>query len=92
MEHLKKTIYYLNDANFNVVALANTSGAVIERYAYSPYGEINILDDDYDPDSDGASDVGNELLFQGLRFDPYTGPDQAGLWLCRQMGVKTNSH
>jgi RHS repeat-associated protein len=70
---LEETIYYLNDANFNVVALANSSGAVIERYAYSPYGEVTVLDEDYDDDADGASDVENEVSFQGLRRDPYTG-------------------
>jgi RHS repeat-associated protein len=70
---LEETIYYLNDANFNIVALVNTSGAVIERYAYSTYGEVKVLDENYDIDSDGVSDVENELLFQGLRRDSLTG-------------------
>src|SRR5690606_27223504 len=31
--------YYLQDANYNVTAVTDDAGAVVERYAYSPYGE-----------------------------------------------------
>jgi len=39
-------LYYLTDANMNVTALADTSGAVVERYAYDPYGDVTVLDAD----------------------------------------------
>ena len=32
-----ETFYYANDANFNVTALVDTSGAVVERYTYTLY-------------------------------------------------------
>jgi hypothetical protein len=32
-------IYYTTDANHNVTALVNTSGAVVERYYYDAYGK-----------------------------------------------------
>jgi hypothetical protein len=38
------TLYYCNDANMNVTALVNTSGTVVERYLYDPYGKPTITD------------------------------------------------
>lgn len=79
---LEEALYYLHDANFNVTALANTSGAVVERYAYTPYGEVTVLDGapavdpdgttEWDVDGDG-SDIDNETLFSGRERDPVTG-------------------
>ncbi len=37
-------LYSLQDANWNVVAVSNTSGAVQERYSYTPYGQPIVLD------------------------------------------------
>ena len=37
------TTYYLYDANFNVTALVDTSGAVQVRYVYDPYGAVTWL-------------------------------------------------
>jgi RHS repeat-associated protein len=59
-------VYY---ANFNVTALVDESGTVIERYAYSPYGERTVLDADFSADADGLSDVSNALGHQGLYLD-----------------------
>ncbi len=39
--------YYLQDANFNVTAVVDNSGAVKERYAYTPYGEVTVLNPDF---------------------------------------------
>jgi len=36
--------YSTQDANFNVTAVTNSSGTVVERYQYSPYGELLVLD------------------------------------------------
>jgi len=66
-------LYYTGDANMNVTALVNTSGNVVERYAYDPYGEVTVLDADWSADADGASDVANTVLFAGYRYDPETG-------------------
>ena len=36
---LDETLHYTNDANMNVTALVNTSGTVVERVVYDPYGK-----------------------------------------------------
>jgi len=42
---LDEELYALQDVQFNVVAVVDEdSGDVLERYAYSPYGERNIFD------------------------------------------------
>ena len=40
------TLYYCNDANFNVTALVDASAAVVERYLYDPYGKVTIYDEE----------------------------------------------
>ncbi|MBS3820890.1 MAG: RHS repeat-associated core domain-containing protein, partial [Phycisphaerae bacterium] len=62
-------VYYTNDANMNVTSLVEESGTVVERYAYSPYGERTVLDGDWSTDADGLSDVNNTLGHQGLYLD-----------------------
>ncbi|MFW6169696.1 MAG: hypothetical protein ACODAD_04335, partial [Planctomycetota bacterium] len=66
-------MYYLADANFNVTALMNTSGTVVERYLYTPYGEVTVLDGDFSSDADGKSDYNNTTLYTGRTFDPAIG-------------------
>jgi RHS repeat-associated protein len=76
---LEETLYYANDANLNVTALVNTSGTVIERYAYDPYGKPLFFDGSWNPLS--ASAYSNEILYCGYRFDPETGLYQVNLRL-----------
>ncbi|MBE3097123.1 MAG: hypothetical protein IMZ44_08325 [Planctomycetes bacterium] len=63
----------------NVTALVNASGAVVERYVYDPYGKVTILDGttggqtEWAADADQKSDVDNEILYCGYRFDPESG-------------------
>jgi RHS repeat-associated protein len=68
---LDQRLYVQQDANWNVTALVNTSGAVVERYAYLPYGAVMVLAPDFS--SRGASSYGWRYLFQGGRLDPATG-------------------
>ena len=65
--------YYLQDANYNVTAVTDDAGTVKERYSYTPYGEVTILDADFSADADNKSDIGNEYLYTGRRVDPETG-------------------
>jgi RHS repeat-associated protein len=65
--------YYQHDANYNVTAIANTSGTVLERYAYTPYGEVTVLDADFDVDSNGLTDVENTHFYTGRERDAETG-------------------
>ncbi|HET6455025.1 MAG TPA: RHS repeat-associated core domain-containing protein, partial [Armatimonadota bacterium] len=61
--------FYCQQANFNVVALAESDGDVVEKIKYDPYGEYGFI-------LDGST--GNMLLFQGQRWD-----NDAGLYYFR---------
>ena len=65
-------LYYLNDANYNVTALVGATGDVVERYLYTPYGTVTVLNPDFSVDADGKSDYDNTTLYTGREFDPET--------------------
>ncbi len=65
--------YYLQDANFNVTAVTDNTGTVVERYAYTPYGEVTVLNPDFSAVTGNVSAISNELLYTGRRLDPETG-------------------
>jgi RHS repeat-associated protein len=60
---LEQRVYYLTDGNFNVTALADPNGAVLERYAYDAYGQPRVY----------GSSYGNAILFCGYFRDAETG-------------------
>jgi len=62
--------FYLQDSNYNVVALADNTGSTVERYWYEPYGEVTITEAAGGTQETVLNDV---LLFQGQRRDPETG-------------------
>ena len=66
-----ETLYYTNDANFNVTALVDTSGNVVERYTYEPYGKVTFRAADWTVRQSSA--YGNEILYTGHRLDTETG-------------------
>lgn len=73
-------LYCTNDANVNVTALVDgATGNVVERYMYDAYGKVTILDGttggqtDWATDANQVSDVANDVLFAGYRFDAETG-------------------
>ena len=55
------------DANWNVTAIVDNSGAVVERYVYYPYGGVAIYDASWNILSTNAHDW--KYLFQGGRYD-----------------------
>jgi RHS repeat-associated protein len=59
-----------------VVALLNSSGAVVERYAYDPFGAVTVMDADYTVLH--GSSYAWVYLFQGGRLDTITGDTQFG--------------
>jgi RHS repeat-associated protein len=64
------TRYYTGDANYNVTATIDAgTGAVVERYAYTPYGAATVYDDTWSnpgaPTTDGP-------LYCGCFFDGET--------------------
>jgi RHS repeat-associated protein len=66
-------LYYTTDANMNVTALVNTSGTVVERYVYDPYGKVTIYDPNWDATKSWGDSKKNEILYCGYRYDPETG-------------------
>jgi RHS repeat-associated protein len=49
----------------------NISGTVVERYTYSPYGELTIMNASFTPIS--ASTIANSYTFTGREYDAETG-------------------
>jgi RHS repeat-associated protein len=68
---LDERLWVQQDANWNVTALIDGSGNVVERYLYDPFGNVTILDGSGNVLSSSAYDW--EYLWQGLRLDPATG-------------------
>ena len=66
-------LYAQQDANDDTTALVDTTGKVQERYVYSPYGVVTVLDASGNPRAGNASAFGWQYLFQGGRQDPVTG-------------------
>ncbi len=63
---------YLNDANFNVTTLLDTSGAAVDRYVYSPYGVATIYDATW-TNTRSVSTYANGILYTGRELDSETG-------------------
>lgn len=66
-------LYFLQDANWNttaVMGLVSGSWQVTQRYVYSPYGTITIMNASWLPA--GTTSVVNNL-YQGMTLDPVTG-------------------
>jgi RHS repeat-associated protein len=69
---LEERLWAQQDANFNVTALVNGSGTVVERFAYDPYGTATVYDANWIVRT-GGSAFGWQYLHQGLRYDKDTG-------------------
>jgi len=65
--------YYTNDANFNVTALIEPDGDVVERYTYDPYGKVTFRAPAWSPLEGNVSAYANDVLFTGHRLDVETG-------------------
>ncbi len=76
---LDETLYYAQDANFNVTAVMDASGVVKERYTYDAYGKVTFRQNAWslqavEGSADGAASAyDNQILFGGYRFDPESG-------------------
>ena len=64
-------LYALHDPNWNVVALANTGGTILERMAYSAFGKVNWHDVNFGGKT--TSDYGWNRTFTGQVLDTETG-------------------
>jgi len=65
--------YYLHDANFNVTTLLDRGGDLLERYNYTPYGEVTFLNHNFSVATTQASVLGNTHFYTGRERDPETG-------------------
>ena len=76
------SVYYVqHDANYNTTAVLDPNGNVIERYTYTPYGEVTVRNADGSIKGDGtiaSSTVNLPFLFQEGRLDPVTGENHFG--------------
>jgi RHS repeat-associated protein len=68
---LTRRFYVQQDANWNVTSIANTSGSVVERYVYDPYGAVTYLTASWG--SLSASAYSWQYLFQVGRLDAKSG-------------------
>jgi RHS repeat-associated protein len=76
---LEERVYALQDANWNTTAIIAasavtgfTTGPVINRFAYSPFGESQTLTDSWATPASPPATVWAHL-FQGLKFSDVTG-------------------
>jgi RHS repeat-associated protein len=67
---LDERLYFLQDANWNVVGLTDTNGDVQERYIYTAHGAPVILTPAFAGRASTSYDV--ETLFAGYRYDSVT--------------------
>ena len=73
---MAERLYAEQDANDNVTSLTNSAGAVVERYAYDPYGAVTVENPDGTTRGTGAASAsyyGSVYLYQGMRLDVVTG-------------------
>jgi RHS repeat-associated protein len=64
---LEERVYVTQDANWNVTALVNTSGSVVERTVYDSYGRFDFKDASWGTRS--SSSYAWVYLHQGGRYD-----------------------
>jgi RHS repeat-associated protein len=72
---LDERLWVQQDANWNVTALVNSSGQVVERYIYDPYGQVTYLNASFGTISGSA--YAWIYGFQDLRLDTATGNNHA---------------
>jgi RHS repeat-associated protein len=65
-------LYAAQDANWNVTAIINTSGTVVERVLYDAYGKSTLYNAAWSA-TQASTLYNNEVLFAGYRFDPESG-------------------
>jgi RHS repeat-associated protein len=68
---LEQRLYVTHDANWNITALINTSGSVVERYVQDPYGRFDVKDASWGALSNSA--YAWIYVHQGGRWDAAAG-------------------
>ncbi len=68
---LDERLYSLSDMRYSVMAMANASGTVVERFAYDAYGSTSVMDSLFV--SRSSSNYDWEFRYTGSREDLETG-------------------
>jgi len=68
---LEERLYCLQDANWNVVGISSTAGAILERYTYTAYGKPTFVSGAFG--GRVSSSYAWDSLYTGRRFDAETG-------------------
>ena len=68
---LDERLFALQDPNWNVTALSDPTGAVVERYGYSAYGQPKFLTGEFVSNASSAYDV--DTLYCGYGWDEIVG-------------------
>jgi RHS repeat-associated protein len=66
---LDERLYSLQDANWNVTGLVNTSGVIQQRFVYTAYGLPVFLSSSF---TSGSNTAAWEVLYAGYRFETAT--------------------
>ena len=69
---LDERLYALYDANWNVTALVDASGSVLERYTYAGYGTLEVRNATFQP-TGSPSAYAWPYTYTTRRLDPETG-------------------
>jgi RHS repeat-associated protein len=87
---LDERLWVQQDANWNVTAVVDGSGAVVERYDYDPFGAATVYSPMYGTVRSSSS-YGWQYEYQGLRYDPTSGLYEAReRWLSPTLGRFTS--
>ena len=87
---LNERLYALQDANWNVTTVTDSTGTIQERYEYEPYGVTTVLAPDFTLRT--TSNFAWETTYCGYRWDQSTGlfavrhrfyHPRLGTWLAR---------
>ncbi|MDF0653130.1 MAG: RHS repeat-associated core domain-containing protein [Nitrospira sp.] len=65
--------YALTDANWNVTAITDSSGVVLERFISDPYGRFDVYNADWSTLQPSGSAYAWDYFHQGGRYDYATG-------------------
>ena len=63
-------LYAQQNANYNVTAMVDSNGNVVQRYVYDPYGNMTVLSATWTPQSDLFD---TQVGFQGMWLDAASG-------------------
>jgi hypothetical protein len=67
---LDERLYALQDANYNVTAITDAAGAVVQRFGYEAYGRAKVLAANWQAAADGYD---WEVRYAGYRWDSESG-------------------